>query len=355
MADIRDFKESAIRNDDETGPMAGRSPQAQSSAEKGRYFAYNQTRERFLSTDVEAADFSTSSLEDRLSTFRSGTGAALWITPFRGLSPTSVRFPIDLIYLDESCIVLGAVESFPLSMVDTSVPLAASVLAIPARAIASAGILAGDQLILSTSEEMKRHLTSRTERKTQEVTSQGLQFEDRPQPPSPESTPTRGPDPQESASQAQPTDPKPEPSAKKPKNWWQRLLSDDPPDPREAPREALPGLVAYFFTGGNPVGHGVRDISATGMYVFTSERWYLGTLVRITLTDQREPTIERSMTLNAKAVRWGNDGVGLQFVLHPPKRSPRSKPLAQADPKEGVGIEQLKTFLQRYRDHSLVG
>jgi len=35
----------------------------------------------------------------------------------------------------------------------------------------------------------------------------------------------------------------------------------------------------------------------------------------MTLTDRREPTVERSITVNACVVRWGNDGVGLQFVL----------------------------------------
>ncbi len=73
--------------------------------------------------------------------------------------------------------------------------------------------------------------------------------------------------------------------------------------------------VAYFFTGGGPVAHGIRDISSRGMYIFTEERWYLGTVIRVTISDRQEPAADHSITANAKVVRWGNDGVGLEFVL----------------------------------------
>jgi hypothetical protein len=49
----------------------------------------------------------------------------------------------------------------------------------------------------------------------------------------------------------------------------------------------------------------------------TEERWYPGTLVLMTLQimDGVEESEERSITVHSRAVRWGNDGVGLQFVL----------------------------------------
>jgi hypothetical protein len=372
MADLRDFRESAIRKDDKKDLPAGRLPQAQSGVEEIRYCAYNQTRERFVSTDVEVADFSTVILGNRLSTFKPGSGAALWITPFRGLPATSVHFPIDLVYLNKSCIVIDAIESFPISTIDSSLPLATSVLALPARAIASIGIQPGDQLILSTPGEMKRHLrqlqTSRadvqvqpslvrnqsTPAATQKVTGQVLQFEDRTQSRSSvEGAPAEPTADQVSAAPAQISAPNPEPPAPKgavkPKNWWQRLLSDEPPDPRKATREPLPGLVAYFFTGGVPAAHQVRNISPTGLYVLTDERWYIGTVIRITLTDQHEPTIERSITLNAKVVRWGNDGAGLQFILQGKKDQLRSKLPAHIDPTGSASTAQLEQFLQRYK------
>jgi len=99
-------------------------------------------------------------------------------------------------------------------------------------------------------------------------------------------------------------------------NWLQRFFHEEPKDPRQSQREAFPSLVAYFFTGGTPVPHHVRDISRSGLYVYTAERWYLGTVIRITLTDSRQPAGQLSLTVNAQVVRWGNDGVGLNFILN---------------------------------------
>ncbi len=130
------------------------------------------------------------------------------------------------------------------------------------------------------------------------------------------------------------------------KSWLQRLLFPEPTERRKAPREALPGLAAYFFTGGIPVAHDVRDISLTGIYVFTTERWYPGTVVRMTLTDCPEPTVERSITLNATVVRWGNDGVGLEFALH----NGTDRRQGQADGMaDGVDRMQVDRFIQRLK------
>jgi hypothetical protein len=107
-------------------------------------------------------------------------------------------------------------------------------------------------------------------------------------------------------------------------------------------------LIAYFFTGGAPVGHTVRDISATGMYVVTDERWYPGTVVRITLTDRHEPTRERSITLNAKAVRRGADGAGLEFVLEE-KNGRKGQAAMRIDEGTGVDLAQIEEFLRMYK------
>ena len=101
---------------------------------------------------------------------------------------------------------------------------------------------------------------------------------------------------------------------KQPQNWLQRWWS---PDPRKAPRVHTPGLAAYYWNGSSPAAHGIRDISSTGLYVVTEERWYPGTLVLMTLqrTIWARRCTERSIAVQSRAVRWGPDGVGLQFVL----------------------------------------
>jgi hypothetical protein len=147
------------------------------------------------------------------------------------------------------------------------------------------------------------------------------------------------------------TDPEPkvaEPAkgnAKPARGWLSKLLSPDPPDARKATREALPGLNAFFFTGGAPQAHGVRDISQTGLYVLTSERWYPGTMVRMTLTDCTEKSRERSITLNTTVMRSGDDGVGLRFILEKGKSREPVDGMSY-----GASMEQIQEFLQRIKD-----
>jgi len=86
---------------------------------------------------------------------------------------------------------------------------------------------------------------------------------------------------------------------------------------RKADRLRAAELSAFYWTGAAPVQHGIRDISSTGLYLVTEERWYPGTLVMMTLqkTDDAPGDSERSIAVQSKAVRWGTDGVGLDFVL----------------------------------------
>jgi hypothetical protein len=133
-------------------------------------------------------------------------------------------------------------------------------------------------------------------------------------------------------------------------SWWRRLWNPDPSEPRMASRESQPWLIAYFFTGGAPVAHPVRDVSLAGLYVVTDEQWYLGTIVRITLTDQREQTVDRSFTLNAKVVRRGNDGTGLLFLLDDEKEVRSKQTPSLEDDVERVSKHQLKRFLRRLNE-----
>lgn len=97
------------------------------------------------------------------------------------------------------------------------------------------------------------------------------------------------------------------------KDLWRGLFSGER---RRAERRTMPGLVAFYWDGGIPAPRSVREISLTGMYLVTEERWYLGTIVRLVL-QQMETTdadADRSITIQAKAVRWGKDGVGLLFL-----------------------------------------
>jgi hypothetical protein len=116
--------------------------------------AYNQTRECFLGLEVTAAEFSFADLEERLAERELRSGEGLWLTPFHGIPMTGLYAPLDLIYLDEDCGVIEAVESYPTFLASPSRPRAASVLVLPAHSIYSSQTQAGDQLVLCVAEEM---------------------------------------------------------------------------------------------------------------------------------------------------------------------------------------------------------
>jgi hypothetical protein len=99
---------------------------------------------------------------------------------------------------------------------------------------------------------------------------------------------------------------------------WKKLLKLIVPDERRrADRQPSPGLAAYYWTGGAPIEHGILDISSTGLFLLTEERWYLGTVVLITLQKRElaDGSPERSVALQSKVVRYSENGVGLEFVL----------------------------------------
>ena len=78
-----------------------------------KHCAYNRTRECFLGLEIAAADVPFESLKDMMATLALKSGEGLWMTPFRGISESGMRAPLDLIYLDEDCRVIDVVESFP--------------------------------------------------------------------------------------------------------------------------------------------------------------------------------------------------------------------------------------------------
>jgi hypothetical protein len=98
------------------------------------------------------------------------------------------------------------------------------------------------------------------------------------------------------------------------KNWFKWMSSRDR---RNNQRRAWPNLLAYYWDGGAPKSHQILDISSTGLYLLTPERWYPGTLVLVSLqrVGAAETDPDRSITVNAKVVRLGNDGVGLKLIM----------------------------------------
>lgn len=86
---------------------------------------------------------------------------------------------------------------------------------------------------------------------------------------------------------------------------------------RRAKRFPTPNLVAYYWTGGAPFSYHVGDISATGLFLLTKERWAPGTLIQMTLQPQdgRINNSDTSICVLSEVVRWGENGAGFNFVL----------------------------------------
>jgi hypothetical protein len=371
------FSDSTVRKDANQRPGADASPAAPPGLDTGKQCAYNQSRERFLSADVEKADFSASSLIDNR--FPSiAPGAGLWLTPFIGISPTSVRMPVDLIYLDRDCTVLETVESFPLGGGSALNSPSITVLVLAADSLRATETKVGDQLILCPPEEMKQRLKklanptpeTKAEAAARANTGRVLQWaKSAADKNSMEETvaaeiaatpeivvPATAAEPEAALAVAPvveqtapaavrvaaPKTGRPEPAKR---GWFARLIAPEPADNRKTQRQALPGLAAFFFTGGAPEAHGVRDISLTGMYVYTNERWYPGTMVRMTISDSTDRVAERSITLNTTVVRAGDDGVGLRFVLEKGSRRQRTNDGLSY----GADMEQVQEFLLRVK------
>ncbi len=337
------------------GPEVGAAtdaPLPRGTMESRTHCAYNQTRECFLGLEVTAADLSYAGIVELMSTMSLRSGEGLWIVPFRGIPATGLPTPLDLIYLDEDCRIIDLVESFPTFRISSSRPRAASVLVLPVHSIYSSQSQAGDQLVLCVADEMEQRLERISGLRGDSTTVQSavllrekplwsggpglLELDNKSQQ---EFTLTRR---THEMSLLQPGEDPPRP----PRSWLERWWS---PDPRRAPREILPGLAAYYWNGAAPEPHGIRDISSSGLYVVTEERWYPGTLVLMTLqrTDVGEEIEERAIAVQSRAVRWGNDGVGLKFVLRDgqdAKRGGNSHLLT-----EGADRKALERFLNKLK------
>ncbi|MGA7860084.1 MAG: hypothetical protein WCA11_19250 [Terracidiphilus sp.] len=90
-----------------------------------------------------------------------------------------------------------------------------------------------------------------------------------------------------------------------------------PANRRHSVRRHVQELVAYDSATGSLKAHAIWNVSATGVYLATSERWPLGTVIALTLQRKGPPEerTERRVQMRAEAVRWGDEGVGLRFVL----------------------------------------
>ena len=101
------------------------------------------------------------------------------------------------------------------------------------------------------------------------------------------------------------------------RSWFEKTFPQPGQALHRAERRTVPGLEAIHWTGSSPGLDIVRNISATGMYLVTRERWPQGEVnpIRLVNPELNDDNPDRQVTLETKAVRWGEDGMGLNFLL----------------------------------------
>lgn len=324
--------------------------------ESQRFCVYNLTRESLLGLEVAEVDSTAESLKKIIEYLSAFAETGLWLTPYRGIPSVPGLAPFDLICLDEDYRVIQEVELFLTAGYVQIEPQTASALVLPARTLHSSHTQPGDQLVLWLPEEMQRRF--------ERIPGQGsrVHFVPRgdarpttlsgntPSPP-PESLPPESllderlrqePLAAQMLEQTEVADT--QEVQKRP--FKNRLLRMLVPDRRRASRHPAPELVAYRWTGATPRPQRVGDISETGLFLLTDERWLPGTMITMTLqranSSGEDPS--DSIAVQTRIVRWGTNGEGLDFVLSNFGDVERDQTWQQG----GTSKKALKRFLEPY-------
>ncbi len=95
------------------------------------------------------------------------------------------------------------------------------------------------------------------------------------------------------------------------------LNCEDPlPERRSIIRLLVQGLIACTGNGDEKKQYEVRDVSPTGLYLRTPERWHPGAVVSLVLErkDATEQQREKRVRVDLTAVRYDDEGVGFEWL-----------------------------------------
>ncbi|HEX7730901.1 MAG TPA: PilZ domain-containing protein [Terracidiphilus sp.] len=315
-----------------------------------KFCVYNQTRDTLLGLDVAAVDAATEALMRQMEyqAVRANTG--LWMTPYLGFPLSPGVANLDLICLDRNYGVIAVSEG--ISSADMLPDrFAASALALPAHTLKLSRTEVGDQLLICTPDEFGLrfpHLSlSRSSSSRHRVVSEPVQEARMSAQIDHASISPRHSAPVELMPGRHSFDESFDPDASERVTLKTRLLRWLVSDRRNHKRVATPRLIAYRWTGGNPYAHHIGDISESGLYLVTEERWIPGTKILITLqrTDTEGDKPEDAIAVETSVVRWGSDGEGLMFVC-----AHNAGGFGQVWPESTANRRTIKKFLERVAD-----
>jgi uncharacterized membrane protein (UPF0127 family) len=127
---------------------------------KRTFYAFNISRQAFISLGVSAADTSLARLRGLLGRLRMRSDEALWVVPSRGIHTFGLLFQIDVVYLDSECRVVHLIENLGPLRIGPLRLRSASVLELPAGSIYNSGTQLGDRLLIDSPEHVDQYLES---------------------------------------------------------------------------------------------------------------------------------------------------------------------------------------------------
>ncbi len=119
------------------------------------HYAFNRTRQSFLATDLAIADTHWTRLRGLLGTTRStfSAGKGLWIVPCHGVHTLAMRYPLDVVYLDEKKVVVHVEENVRPWRITPMRMDAVTVLELPPHTIWNTRTQVGDEIEIRQVEE----------------------------------------------------------------------------------------------------------------------------------------------------------------------------------------------------------
>jgi hypothetical protein len=298
-----------------------------------KFRVFNPALEGIPPLEVAVIDMITIHLKKLIGALTTPESVGLWLNPYRGV-PWAPGLPkVDLVYLDEDHRVLQEPESFPRYDFKPFKVQPASALVLPAHTIFARQVRPGDKLEFRLPGVAERRpefvsdaMPSFSVAHSMSVPALGARNEDL----APALTSHEGGHDIFASAIFADVDSSKADGARLGglKTRLLRWLSRNRFDRRRANRYRLPGLVAIHHTSGAPNTYPIGNISETGLFLLTEERLSIGSTLWMKL--QNADDSEASVVSHTKVVRWGPDGVGVEFVSQEPVPGGILKALAVA-------------------------
>ena len=97
------------------------------------------------------------------------------------------------------------------------------------------------------------------------------------------------------------------------KRWWAEMADEPLPD------AIASSVFVYYWEGAASTPHGVQNLSVAGANIVTSDNWYPGTIINLTLqcgaqTAGSGAATGKALSMRSKVVVQSGDGVRLEFL-----------------------------------------